>query len=100
MLLTHSLRATDHVFVVYSVDESGFRPESEFALLAKEVIVDPAAVKVVPAEHPVLVSQSVPLLKRELGVSAHVLMNPVMNSQLDGLGGRVVPVLTVSLILN
>lgn len=86
--------------VAYLVAEPGLRLESEFAPLAVEAMVDPAAVKVVPAEHPVLVSQSVPLVKRELGVSAHMLVNSVVNHQLDRLGGRVVPAMTVSVLLN
>ena len=85
---------------MYLVVDTSLRLESEFAPLAVEAVVDPAAVKVVPAEHSFLVSQSVPLVERELGISAHMLMNSVMNPQLDRLGCRVVPVLTVSLLLN
>ena len=80
--------------------DTSLRLESEFASLAVEAVVDPAAVKVVPAEHSFLVSQSVPLVKRELGVSAHMLVHSVVNHQLDRLGGRIVLVLTVSVLLN
>ena len=43
--------------------EASLRLEPELAFLAVEVVVDPAAVKVVPAEHPILEPQPVPLVK-------------------------------------
>ena len=80
--------------------ESGLRLEPELAFLAVEVVVDPAAVKVVPAEHPLLEPQPVPLVERELPLPAHELVNSEVNPQPDRLGRGVVPVLAVPLLLN
>ena len=84
----------------YPVIERGLRLEPELALLAVEVVVDPAAVKVVPAEHPLLEPQPVPLVERELPVPTHQLVDSVVNPQPDRLGHGVVLVLTVPLLLN
>ena len=80
--------------------EASLRLEPELAFLAVEVVVDPAAVKVVPAEHPLLEPQSIPLVERELPLPAHELVNSVVNPQPYRPGRRVVPVLAVPLLLN
>ena len=87
----------------YRVIEPDLRPESERASLAIEVLVDPAAVEIVPAEHPVLVPEPVPLVEWELGDSgdsAQMLVDLIVNPQLYHLGIRVVPVPAVSTLLD
>ena len=61
--MSHSSELCQTSGKTYPVVEASLRLEPELAFLAVEVVVDPAAVKVVPAEHPILEPQPVPLVK-------------------------------------